>query len=455
MVLAKKAAAANKDKEVRVHFQEVIDTIGDAMRRTLPAAWMYQALSTAMEGCEYPGSEIRRVLLSSIDFGGDVEASIKIGKYLAGQGMKREALGVFHDAYRSNPMLKEPLEFGLELSSEIGDEEGIRWTCAGILSQAWTDDHLPLIQKAELAAKASYIRLNSANETVKADAFAKEMKQVRLRDLVVRVVWTGDADIDIAVEEPTGTICDKNNTRTLSGGLMLTDGSSLDKPSKDGFSETYVCANGYAGQYRILIRKVWGEVSGGKVTVNILSDYGTADQKVVQHQVLIRQDAIVSVEVKSGHRREPIVDAQLAKVQARMAETSAVLAQVNPRQTPDSGPGYSSAYQQLLSQYAGRQIGIGGNGQFGGPFLRRGVVGYRPIIQTIPEGASLTALSVISGDRRYVRITPAPNFTDIIEVFTFNTFTGGTGGGGGGGGQGGGAQGGGGGGGGFGGGGAF
>ena len=369
--------------------------------------------------------------------------------------MKREALSVFHDAHRSNPMLKEPLELGLELSTDIGDQEGIRWTCTGILSQAWTDDHLPLIQKAQLAAKASYIRLNDAKETVKANAFEKEMKQARLRDLVVRVVWTGDADIDIAVEEPTGTICDKNNTRTLSGGLMLSDGSSLDKASKDGYSETYVCANGYAGPYRILIRKVWGEVSGGKVTVNVLSDYGTADQKIDQHQVPIQQDAIVLVDVKSGHRKEPIVDAQLAKVQTRMAEAGAVLAQANPGQVQGNGSGYSPAYRQLLAQYAGGQNGIGGNGQFGGPFLRRGVVGYRPIIQTIPQGTNLTALSVISGDRRYVRITPSPNFTDIIEVFTFNTFTGGTGGGGqGGGGQGGGAQGGGGGGG-FGGGGAF
>lgn len=455
MLLAKKASAAHKDNEVRMHFQEVIDTVGDAVRRTLPAAWMYQALSTAMEGCEYPGSEIRRVLLSSIDFGGDVEASIKIGKYLAGQGLKREALGVFHDAYRSNPMLKEPLQLGLELSSEIGDQDGIRWTCLGILSQAWTDDNLPLIQKAELVAKASFIRLNNAKDTVKAEAFEKEMKQARLRDLIVRVVWTGEADIDISVEDPTGTICDKNNTRTLSGGLMLTDGSSLDKPSKDGFSETYVCANGYAGQYRILIRKVWGEVSGGKVTVNLLSDYGTANQRVVQHQVPIQQDAIVAVDVKSGHRKEPIVDAQLAKVQTRMAEASAVLAQANPRQTRDNSSGYSSAYQQLFSQYAGRQNGMGGNGPFGGPFIGRGVVGYRPIIQTIPQGTFMTALSVISGDRRYVRVTPAPNFTEIQQVFTFNTFTGGTGGGAqGGGGQGGGAQGGGGGGG-FGGGGAF
>ncbi len=454
MSQAKRAAATNKDAEVKKHFQEVIDTVGDAMRKTLPAGWMYQALSTAMEGCEYPGTEIRRVLLSSIDFGGNVDASIKIGKYLAGQGMKKEALSVFHDAYRSNPMLKEPLELGLEIALEIGDQEGVRWCCTGILGQAWTDDHVPMIQKADLAAGAAYVRLNNAKETMKAYAFAKEVKQARMRDLVVRVVWTGDADIDVAVEEPTGSVCDKNSSRTLNGGLLLTDGSSLDKPSKDGFSETYVCASGYAGQYRILIRKVWGEVAGGKVTVNLLTDYGTPEEKVVQLQVPIKQDAVVLAEVKTGHRKDPIVDAQLAKVQQRMAEAGAVLAQVNPAKNDGEGSSSSAAYQRLLSQY-GRQNGVAGNGQLG-PFIRPGVVGYRPIITFIPQGASLFATGVISGDRRYVRITPSPQFSDIIAVDTFNTFTGQTGGGGGGGGLGGGgAAGGGGAGGGFGGGGAF
>jgi len=455
MSQAKRAAAANKDVEVKKHFQEVIDTVGDVMRKSLPASWMYQALSTAMEGCEYPGSEIRRVLLSSIDYGGNVDAAIKIGKYLAGQGMKKEALSVFHDAYRSNPMLKEPLELGLDLALEIGDQEGVRWCCTGILGQAWSDDNVPLIQKADLAAKAAYVRLNNSKETMKSYAFKKEIEQARMRDLVVRVVWTGEADIDVAVEEPTGSVCDKNNSRTLNGGMLLTDGSSLDKQSKDGFSETYVCANGYAGQYRILIRKVWGEVNGGKVTVNLLTDYGTPEQKVIQHQVPINQDVVVIAEVKTGHRKDSIVDAQLAKVQQRMAETGAVLAQINPPRNDGNGDSSSAAYQRLLSQY-GRQNGIGGgNGQLG-PFIRPGVVGYRPNITVIPQGSMLIATGVISGDRRYVRITPSPNFNEIIEVSTFNTFTGQTGGGGGGGGMGGGAAGGGGGaGGGFGGGGAF
>ena len=53
--------------------------------------------------------------------------------------------------------------------------------------------------------------------------------------------------------------------------------------------------------------------------------------------------------------------------------------------------------------------------------------------------------AVISGDRRYVTVAPSPNFSDIIAVDTFNTFTGQTAtgqGGGAAGGGGGGAQGG-------------
>ena len=451
MVLAKRSSMANQDKEVRKHFQDVIDTIGDAMRKTLPAAWMYQALSTAMEGCEYPGSEIRRVLLSSIDFGADVDAAIKIGKYLSAQGMKKDALSVFHDAHRSNPMLKEPLELGLEISLDIQDQEGIRWASTGILSQAWTDDHVPMIQKALIAAEAAYTRLKNAKETAKMAAFEQELNQAQLRDLMVRVVWTGDADIDVSVEEPTGSVCDKSNPRTLGGGLHLMDGSSLDKPSKDGFSEMYVCASGYSGQYRILIRKVWGEVSGGKVTVNLATDFGTPDQKITQHVIALQQDAVLVTEVKNGHRKEPIVEAQLAQVQKRMSETGAVLAQM----APTSAGGSSSSYQNLLRSLYGGPNGIGNNGQGGvGPFIGRNVVGYRPILTFINQGTFMAPTAVISGDRRYVTVAPSPNFSDIIAVDTFNTFTGQTATGQGGGGAGGGGAQGGGGGGGFGGGGA-
>ena len=45
-------------------------------------------------------------------------------------------------------------------------------------------------------------------------------------------------------------------------------------------------------------------------------------------------------------------------------------------------------------------------------------------IISLPQGAMAAGLAVISGDRRYVRITPLPFFSQIGDVTTFNFVTG-------------------------------
>ena len=65
--------------------------------------------------------------------------------------------------------------------------------------------------------------------------------------------------------------------------------------------------------------------------------------------------------------------------------------------------------------------------------LNRGV-GFRPELTVLPEGASGQFNAVVSADRRYVRTSPVPQFTQVTSVSTFNFVTGdGTTGGGGGG----------------------
>jgi len=401
-------------------------------------------------------------MLSSIDFGADVTSAIKIARYLETQGLKKDALAIYRDAHRASPSERLPLEAGLQLSLELEDRDGVVWASTGILSQSWNDEHVPLIEKAILAAEAAYIRLSNEGRKMEAFALKQAVEQARLRDIVVRVSWTGNADIDLAVEEPIGTICNATNSQTIAGGLMLGgDASSLDKPAKDGFSETYACAQGFAGQYKIVVRKVWGNVAGGKVTVRIITDYLTKEQRVTEHQVSVDRDAVIIAEVKNGHRKEPLVEAQLAKVQAEKSFASnSVLAQTAPdaSQPSESESASNWNYQQLLYRYANRNSNRSGNSNVLPPFFRGGAVGYRPNIVVIPSGTIMVATAVISGDRKYVRVSAAPQFNDIIAVDTFNFVNGaGTnnGGGAGGGGAGGGGAGGGGGGGGFGGGGAF
>jgi hypothetical protein len=237
--------------------------------------------------------------------------------------------------------------------------------------------------------------------------------------------------------------------------VHLGDGSSLDKPSKDGYSETYACAQGYTGQYIIVVRKIWGDVAGGKATVHIVTDYGTPNQRINEYQVSLDRDAVIVADVKEGHRREPIVEAQLAKVQSTKSfATNAVLAQADaPANDPNNDepnnavPNPNWAYQMQLYRYMNRSTQSSANPNFVPPFFRGGMVGYRPNITVIPSGTSTRDTAVISGDRRYVRVTSAPFFSDIIAVDTFNFINGsgtnnGAGGGAGGGGFGGGGGGG-------------
>ncbi|MFK7817163.1 MAG: hypothetical protein AB8G99_00470 [Planctomycetaceae bacterium] len=61
------------------------------------------------------------------------------------------------------------------------------------------------------------------------------------------------------------------------------------------------------------------------------------------------------------------------------------------------------------------------------PNVGTGAVGFTPIVQTIPEGIFLNVTAVISADRRYVRLQLSPNFTNIVDVFTFSFASGGAG----------------------------
>lgn len=419
---AQRASEQKNPTQTKLHFEQIVAPLSEVIRDSLPAPWVYEGLAIAMQGAEYPTSEIRRVLLSSIDFGADTQAAIKIARYLETQGMKTEALAIYRDAHRANPSEKLPLEAGLQLSLELEDREAAQWSTVGILGQAWRDEDLDIIEKAALLAKATYLRLANEGRKMEAFAFEQSLKQAQMRDIVVRVSWTGNADIDIAVEEPTGTICDAANPRTIAGGLLLGDASSLDKVGRDGYSETYACAQGYTGTYRIAIRKIWGEVAGGKVTVQLVTDYKTPDQRYIEQQLSLERDALLIAEVKNGHRKEPIAEAQLAKLQwDKQIASDAVLAQVAPNNESSESPSFAQqmAYQRMLSAYASRN-----SNAFVPPFFRRGAVGYRPNITVIPSGTSLVAMAVISGDRRYVRVDAAPFFSDIIAVDTFNFING-------------------------------
>ena len=92
------------------------------------------------------------------------------------------------------------------------------------------------------------------------------------RDCVAVVTWTGEGDVDVLVEEPSGTVCSLRTPRTTSGGILI--GDDVRQAGRDSFggrSAAYVCPKGFDGKYRMLVRRVWGNVTAGKVNVEVIT----------------------------------------------------------------------------------------------------------------------------------------------------------------------------------------
>ncbi|WP_158265038.1 hypothetical protein [Blastopirellula marina] len=395
-------------------YDEVTSLIQSFLRYGQPQPWMYEALGMAMQLNHAPKEEIERSLMSAIDFTSGPEHMLYVAIYMTRVGLDERALKLFQEVAKIEPLRPEPYALGLAAAKRLDDFEGIQWACVGALKQAWPTESVKIKTEAFLSAKAALGRLQKDGRLEEAKEFSQALNEALIRDCIVNVSWTGDADLDIAVEEPTGTVCSLRNPRTVGGGVLLGDtASSLNQQDDKGFSETYVCPVGFPGEYKLLIRRIWGEVTAGKVTVDVYTSYGAKQQKHIREQIpLADAAAIVNFTLKDGRRTDSLEENQVqvaAKAHAEMGR--AVLAQALDSYSDSySSENYTTTRQEMANNR---------------PFIRnRSAVGFRPEITVLPEGVQFRAFAVISADRRYVRFTGFPSFSQIGNVTTFNIGTG-------------------------------
>ena len=167
----------------------------------------------------------------------------------------------------------------------------MKWATTGILAQAWTNEQKHIELDARHTAQALIMQLKQAGQEKPAKEFAQSIGEQTARDCRIVVTWTGNADIDLHVQEPAGTVCSIQNDRTTSGGVMLGDTFAMaGNQPVNGYSETYVCPRAFKGEYRLLIRRVWGSVTAGKVTVDIYTD--NPDRPHIHEQIQLKNEMI-------------------------------------------------------------------------------------------------------------------------------------------------------------------
>jgi len=108
----------------------------------------------------------------------------------------------------------EPYTLGLRAARATDNLEGLKWASLGILGQAWTKEQAGVWQAGLGVANEVLERLRAEKRVQEASEFEAAVKNALQRDCVVLVDYTGEGEVDILVEEPSGSVCSLRNPRT-------------------------------------------------------------------------------------------------------------------------------------------------------------------------------------------------------------------------------------------------
>jgi hypothetical protein len=396
-------------------FDHAVALLKAAMRNGLAEPWMYEALALALEASSADKQEIERALLSAADVVSDSpDAQYRVARMLARHDLKASAIRLYREVSEQAPLAPEPYAESLDVALVIGDFQTVRWAATRLLSQGWVEHQDELYKKARNSATEMERRLRRDGRDKEADELATALRHADRRDLVIRMTWQGDADIDLRVLEPLGTVCSAQNRMTPAGGVLVKDGSGKDPGSDKNPAELYVCGQGLPGPYEITVHRVWGSPLGGRVKIEVTYHERTDSEKHQTHYIPVTGTKPLIVQLDAGRRTQLLAVPQVVPARSSAGQSATPLQQLQQLAQSQSGDRFGGP-QQLF--------------QVGGANVAGGAVAFDPTITTFFVGPGLAVQAVVSADRRYVRLSLFPFFNQLAGERRF-TVSGAVGGGG-------------------------
>lgn len=401
--------------EAKQH-SEVANVIRAALRNGQGQPWMYEVLVITLKIEGAPQAEIERAILSQIDFAAtDANSLMMSAAYLTRFEATTPALRLYRQASDLSPGRPEPYLLGLKLAQREKDDDALIWAVRGIFTAAWGKNHAQHHQQAANAIADRARTLRAANQPEAASKLEQALQEARQVDLDVRLEWSGDGDLDLVIHEPQGTICSFENERTPGGGVLAHDGYG---PRQNNCYEHYICAAGFPGIYRIHVRHRRGDIVGKRAKLIIRQNLGSESES--------RQEIVVPITDEGESIRVPLMNGRREAFLNIPDENAEPVKAAPATSLRRPGPARDGQERQALARFRDSSFRqVGGSPVVGGvtPVGGFGAVGYQPNVVVIPSGAMLHTQAVVSPDRRYVRLSVSPQFTQLIDVvpFQFNS----------------------------------
>lgn len=321
-----------------------------------------------------------------------------VGRSVAAGRLLRVAAGLAPElplTYQSAMQLASRSEAGLR--SRL-----VRWAGPGLLRTLYGRDADAIRARTRRYIEREAVAFEADGRGAAAAALRRRAEIAERVDLSIELSWLGEADLDLRVIEPGGTVCGTTTRRTTGGGIHAGDGFGPNA------WERYVAPRGRSGVYQVVVERLWGEVAGKRATLTVTRHGGGPDENTSEYVVEL-----------SGPRTEL---SHLLRDGRREGE--AVTTSLGP-QRPDRELDLSpTPAGRAAADRFGQAIGGGTPFVAGGQAtVGAGVAAFQPVIEFIPEGVSNSVSAVVSADRRYVRLTVSPSFTSIVGVTSFGFVT--------------------------------
>jgi hypothetical protein len=300
-------------------------------------------------------------------------------------------------------------------AEQARDARVMEWAAGNLLKQNWPVRNTKMQTLANQKLESLAHLLEKEGRKADADSLLKSVNAQRERDLVIKLAWQGEADLDLKVEEPTGSFCSVMNKATINGGTLI--GDSLATMTR----ETYVAARAFSGEYRISVDRIWGRPLGHKAQLRVIHHQGTPEETEDLFTVAIDSNSSkpVMVKLENGRRTTaayvppPEALNPPEEVKVPSSGTDAILNKLRMMSDPEV-----TAVEQQIQGSVGSSIARPSASGLPRPARR---ADDRAVYQTrvasfINNSLDVTAQAVISADRRSVRLSVTPVFNTVTGV---------------------------------------
>lgn len=264
-------------------YQQAAESLKANLRRGhATGSWAYEALALALAQSKASPAEVERAALSSIDLDPrDPKAYLRAAKAEHDLGKSDAAIALCQRAADIEPNLPAIYANALVYADTAagGDVKSdvVSWASRNMLRRDWPNDGMDHAKTTKEAVERIAKKLVAADRKADADAVLATVAEEKHRDLVIELRWQGQADLDMAVSEPSGTDCTAAQKRTAGGGVLRSD---VLEQQDENRSEVYTAAMAFNGTYTVNVNSSLGRAIGNKATVKVTKFAGTDKEEV-------------------------------------------------------------------------------------------------------------------------------------------------------------------------------